>query len=248
MKSFFVYLWIQLKMDLRDKGTLMNFYLVPLVFFFIMGAVFSSINPVMKTTLAATMSIFTITMGAVMGAPAPLVKMRESGTMRAFSVNGIPASAVLAVQGISAFIHLLIVSVIVFIASPMIYHATVPKQSGIYFAVIALFLFTSIGIGLLIGVAAKGQSVATMLSMCIFMPSLLLSGIMFPATMLPKTFLWLGRIFPATYALQALDGFAYQTATNISADISVAVIAGIGLLMFAVALWRLRIIQRSEQI
>ena len=76
MKAFLNYLWIQFKMDLRDRGTLLNFYLVPLVFFFVMGAVFSSVTPLMKTTLAATMTIFAITMGAVMGTPSPLVKMR----------------------------------------------------------------------------------------------------------------------------------------------------------------------------
>jgi hypothetical protein len=36
---------------------------------------------------------------------------------------------------------------------------------------------------MLIGVCARGQSFSTMLSMIVFLPSLLLSGIMFPASM-----------------------------------------------------------------
>jgi ABC-2 type transport system permease protein len=235
-------------MDLRDKGTLLNFYLVPLVFFFVMGAVFSSINPLMKATLAASMTIFSVTMGAVMGSPTPIVKMRQSGTLRAFKVNGIPGGAVLSVQAISAFIHLFLVSIIIYIVSPLAFHSTVPKAPVLYFAVLAVFLFASIGIGQLIGVIARDQSFATMLSMIVFLPSLLLSGIMFPASMLPKTFLWLGRIFPATHALQAFFGLAYQTKTDINANLSLGIVAGIGLVVFAVALWRFSSVSKNEQL
>lgn len=247
MKAFLNYLWVQLKMDLRDKGTLLNFYLVPLVFFFVMGAVFSSINPLMKTTLAAAMTIFSVTMGAVMGSPAPMVKMRESGTLRAFKVNGIPGTAVLSVQAISAFLHLLLVSVVIYIVSPAAFHSTIPQNPLLYFAVLAVFLFASIGIGLLIGVASRSQSFATMLSMVIFLPSLLLSGIMFPASMLPKSFVWLGRIFPATHALQAFYGFAYHRETDINDGLSLAVVAGIGVLMFVLALMKFNAVQKNEQ-
>ena len=45
-----------------------------------------------------------------MGTPTPLVQMRESGIIRAFRVNGIPGAATLAVSALSAFLHLLIVS------------------------------------------------------------------------------------------------------------------------------------------
>lgn len=248
MSAFLKYLWIQLKMDLREKGTLLNFYLVPLLFFFVMGSVFSSINPLMKTTLAASMTIFSITMGAVMGSPAPIVKMRESGTLRAFEVNGIPGTAVLAVQAISAFIHLFIVSLIIYTVSPIAFNSAVPQNPMLYFCVLILFLFASIGIGMLIGVIARNQSFATMLSMVIFLPSLLLSGIMFPADMLPKTFVWLGRIFPATYALQAFYGLAYHTDADLNGGLSLAAIAGIGLLVFVLAVFRFRSVRKSERL
>jgi ABC-2 type transport system permease protein len=248
MKAFLKYLSIQFKMDLRDKGTLLNFYLVPLLFFFVMGAVFSSINPIMKTSLAASMTIFAVTMGAVMGAPAPIVRMRESGILRAFKVNGIPGPAVLSVQAISAFLHLFLVSVIIYIASPLAFHSALPKAPVLYFAVLVVFLIASIGIGLLIGVTSRSQSFATMLSMVIFLPSLMLSGIMFPATMLPKLLVWLGRIFPATNALQAFYWFAYQTKTDLNAGLCLGILAGTALLLFVLASWRFNSIRKSEQL
>jgi ABC-2 type transport system permease protein len=81
VKPFATSLWIQFTVDVRDRGTLLVYYLVPLVFFFFFGGVLSSLNPLMKDTLAATMTIFAITMGALLGVPAPIVTMRESGTL-----------------------------------------------------------------------------------------------------------------------------------------------------------------------
>jgi len=247
MNAFFKYLFIQFKMELRDKGTLLNFYLVPLVFFFVMGSVFSSINPFMKTTLAASMTIYAITMGAVMGAPTPIIKMRESGTMRAFKVNGIPGIAVLSVHAISTFLHLLLVSAIIYIVSPLAYGSEVPKNQVLYFVVLIVFLAVNIGIGMFIGAAAKGQSFATMFSMIIFLPSLLLSGIMFPASMLPKSFLWLGRIFPATHALQSFYGLAYKTKTDLNAMFCLFVLIVMAAMMFVLAVWRFSSIRKNEQ-
>lgn len=247
MKTFLKYLGIQFRMDVRDRGTLMTFYLTPLVFFFVMGAVFSSINPQMKATLAATMTIFAVTMGAVMGSPAPIVKMRESGTLRAFRVNGISGTVVLSVHAVSAFLHLLVVSAVIYFVSPLAFGADVPRRPAVYFGVLAAYLFASIGVGLLIGVVSRGQSFATMLSMLVFLPSLLLSGIMFPSSMLPRTLGWIGRVFPATYALEAFDGLAYRMATGLDPALSVCIVAATGLLMFALAIGWLGRLRRDER-
>lgn len=222
-------------MDLRNKGTLLTYYVTPLVFFFVMGAVFSSTTPLLKSTLAASMTIFSVTMGSVMGTPTPLVQMRESGIIRAFRVNGIPGAATLAVSALSAFLHLLIVSMIIYLISPITFHSMFPQNAAAYFGTLALFLFASVGIGMLIGVVARGQAFATMLSMLIFLPSLLLSGIMFPTSMLPKALDYLGRIFPATYALQAFYGYGYGLRTDIDPGFSLCFVAVLGAVAFLLA-------------
>jgi len=185
MKAFLKHLLVQLKMDIRERGTLMTYYLVPLIFYFVMGAVFSSTNPLSRQTLSATMVIFSVTMGAVMGIPAPIVKMRETGVLRAYLVCGIPGWAVLFIHSLSAFLHLLIVSIIIFITAPLFFGAAYPKSFPAYFLALFILLFSSIAIGIFIGVAARSQSVGMMFSQAIFLPTVMLSGIMFPAAMLP---------------------------------------------------------------
>jgi ABC-2 type transport system permease protein len=247
MKAMITYLRIQLKIDLRDKGTLLNYYLVPLAFFLVMGAVFSSITPAMKDSLSATMSIFAITLGAVMGAPISLVRMRESNTLRAFKANGIPAAAVLAVHALSAFIHLFIVSAVIYFLTPLLFKASFPAAPGFFFLCAALYLLACIGLGMLIGVIAPSQAYTTMFSMVLFLPTILFSGIMFPASMLPGALGWLGKVLPATYSLQSFYGLAYRTPASIQPGLAVSFVAAFAVLSFALAVWRLNSLKKTEQ-
>ncbi len=246
MNAFLLHLWVQFRMDARERGTLLTFYAVPLIFFVVMGAVFSSINPTAKETLAASMSIFAVTMGAVLGAPIPLVKMRESGVLRAYRVSGVPSRAVLLIQEVSAFFHLLLVSAVIFAAAPLLFGAGLPRDYTGYFIILLIYIFASIALGLLIGVTARSQSMATMLSQAVFLPSLLLSGIMFPASMLPKPLLWLGRIFPATHAMQSFSVLAYHLKANYSGALALGITACSGMLAMGIAVWRFEAAGREE--
>ncbi len=247
MKAFFKYLGIQFRMDLRNNGILMTYYLVPLLFFIVIGLVFSSVNPGMKPTLAATMSIFAVTMGGVMGTPIPIVKARESGTLRSFRVNGIPDVAVLSVQALSALLHLLIVCIIIYFVSPVLLHSSMPKYPVPYAATLLVFIVVTIAMGLLIGSVARSQSMASMLSMVVFLPTMMLSGVMFPASMLPQGFRWVGRLFPATHAIQAITGFAYGFKPDFNPVLALCVLAGTGLIVLAIAVRRFGSIRQSEE-
>ncbi|NLW17417.1 MAG: ABC transporter permease [Firmicutes bacterium] len=135
--------------------------------------------------------------------------MREAGALRAYQSNGIPAIALLISLGASAFIHLSIVALIISLSAPGLYGAEVPQNMGGYVATLTTFLFCSVAIGLLIGAIAKSQAMATMFSQAIFLPSMMLSGIMFPADLLPTVLQYLGRLLPATHSMRAFNGLAY---------------------------------------
>jgi ABC-2 type transport system permease protein len=193
------------------------------------------------------MTIFAVTVGAVLGLPTPIVKLRETGVLRAFRVNGIPNHKVLLVQAISAFLHLSLVSIIILVTAPVIFDAGVPKNYIAYFITLLVLIFTSIALGLIIGVMVSDQSMATMLSQAIFLPSLLLSGIMFPASMLPKFLRWLGQIFPATHAMHSFTGMAFNYGqANYSGVLDLTLILLIGILAGGIALWRFELIGRDE--
>lgn len=72
MKAFLYGVKLQFKMDIRSKTMLITCYLVPLVFFFFMSGIFTSIDPTAVKTLIPAMSVFVITMSALIGVPPSL--------------------------------------------------------------------------------------------------------------------------------------------------------------------------------
>lgn len=237
MNPWWRQLMIQFRMDLRDKGTLLVFYLVPLGFYAVMGSVFSSVNPAIKPVLSATMAIFSVSMGALIGLPPTLVKLREGGVLRAYQVSGIPGVSVLLSIGFSALAHLSIVAFIISVTAPLLFGAQAPQSVGGFIAVLAALLFCSVAAGLLIGATAKNQAMAMMLSQAVFMPSLMLSGIMFPSALLPAPLAYFGSILPATHAMHAFHGLAYGLDPALSAPLALTAVLVIGLGAATAAAW-----------
>ena len=67
--------------------------------------------------------------------------------------------------------------------------------------------FSVLFFGSVLGLAAKSQAKLTMAAQLVFLPSIMLSGIMFPASLLPGPLEGAGRIFPAFWGYRAmLDG------------------------------------------
>jgi ABC-2 type transport system permease protein len=190
------------------------------------------------------MTIFAVTMGAVIGMPVPVVRMRESEVLRAYRVCGIPGWATLLVHAVSAFLHLLIVSVIILLTAPVVFGAGIPSNYVYYFAVLVIVLFSNIAIGLLIGVLAKNQSAATLLSQAVFLPTVMLGGIMFPASMLPGALRTAGYIIPSTHAVQSFTGLAFGMSVEFSAVLSLVILAGIGVAAVSLAAMRFRMVSR----
>jgi len=71
----------------------------------------------------------------------------------------------------------------------------------------ALFLFGMLGQGLVISIVAKSQMVATqMATMTSMLPSMLLSGFLFPIENMPLPLRVLSNVVPSRYFIHALRG------------------------------------------
>lgn len=212
MSAFFYGMGLQWKLDMRSKTLLVTCYLVPLLFFAFMGGVFSSIMPEMKGTLIQAMTVMGVSMGALIGLPPSLVETYGSDVKKIYKANGVPLYLGLVSMFISTFVHLMIMSAIIFLIAPIAFDAALPADLPLYFISLAVFIAVSVGVGCVLGLAVKKQSSLTMISQIIFLPSIMLSGIMFPIDMLPTAIEAVGKIFPATwgYRLMLNDGFRLE--------------------------------------
>lgn len=72
------------------------------------------------------------------------------------------------------------------------------------------FVICALAIGILISAAAKTQLQAMQLSFLVLLPSILLSGFIFPRESMPKVVQLLGSIIPLTYFLNILRGIVLK--------------------------------------
>lgn len=210
MSAFLYAVSLQWKLDIRSKALLITCYIVPLLFFAIMGGIFTSVMPETRYTLIQSMTVFGVTMGALIGLPPSLVEIYNSDIKKVYKVNGAPLYLGLVLTNISAYIHLFIMSIILYIAAPLAFHAEIPENPILYFSSLAVFIAVSFSTASIIGLAVKDQAKTSMVSIIIFLPSIIFSGIMFPIELLPKVFETGGKILPASWGYRLMTDSTFQ--------------------------------------
>lgn len=210
MEAFLYGVSLQWKLDIRSRTLLTTCYIVPLLFFVVMGSIFTSVMPGAEQTLIQSMTVFGVTMGALIGLPPSLVEIYGSDIRKVYKANGVPLYLGFVLTIISAFIHLFIMSIIIYIMAPLLFDAVIPKNPAVYFSSLAVFIIVSLSVAGIIGLGVKEQAKAPMFSILIFLPSTMLSGIMFPINMLPGVLETIGKIFPAFWGYRLLSEGAFS--------------------------------------
>lgn len=172
MKAMLYGIKVQLKIDIRSKTLLVTCYVVPLLFFAIMGGIFTSLMPEAKNTLIQSMTVMGVSMGAFIGVPPSMVEVYGTDIKKMYIANGIPLCFGVITLVVSAFIHLMIMSMIIFTLAPIVFHSTIPSNIPLYFITLALFVIVSLAISCVLGLAVKNQAKLTMYSQVVFYPLL----------------------------------------------------------------------------
>ena len=204
MNGFLYGIALQWRLDIRSRALLVTCYLVPLAFFLLMGGIFTSVMPEMKNTLIQSMIVMSVSMGAFIGLPPSLVETYGSDVKKVYKANGVPLYLGLVTMAISAFFHLLLTSAMILLLAPVLFGAALPASFFQFFLALALYLLTSLSIGGVLGLAVKSQAKLTMAAQLVFLPSIMLSGIMFPTNMLPGFLEGMGRVLPAFWGYRAM--------------------------------------------
>ncbi|HCR84701.1 MAG TPA: ABC transporter [Lachnospiraceae bacterium] len=212
MRAFLYGVALQWKLDIRSKSLLVTCYIVPLTFFLLMGGIFTSVMPEMKGTLIPSMIVMGVSMGAFIGLPPSLIETYGSDIKKVYKANGVPLYLGLVTMVISAFVHLMIMCIIIFLLAPILFEAALPTNLPLFFLALAIYVIVSLSIGSILGLVVKNQAKLTMIAQLVFLPCIMLSGIMFPIELLPRTFEIIGEIFPASwgYKLMIDGGFRLE--------------------------------------
>jgi ABC transporter DrrB family efflux protein len=103
-----------------------------------------------------------------------------------------------------------------------------------------LFLFTALAIGLLISTKAQNQMQALQLAWLIMLPSVLLSGFMFPRDSMPVVMRFIGYMVPATHFMEIIRGIVLRGATLVDLLPEVLTLIFMGLVLLVLSAFRFR--------
>ena len=104
-----------------------------------------------------------------------------------------------------------------------------------------LYVFCTVGIGLLVSTITRSQVVAVLLALVVtVMPSFLFSGFMFPIFTMPEALQWYTRLFPARYFTDVSRGVFLKGAGFADLQGQLAVLAAYTAVVFAIASMRFR--------
>ena len=105
------------------------------------------------------------------------------------------------------FVVIGFVSLSLILATGIFWFGVVPIGSiPLLFFLSTIFLVTILAIGLLISSIARTQLQAMQMTFILLLPSILLSGFIFPRETMPKLLQILGGLFPLTYFLKIVRG------------------------------------------
>ena len=140
-----------------------------------------------------------------------IVREKERGTMEVLLVSPVKPFSVILAKAIpyfvvSAFILLLVLCLSVFLIK-------VPITGSLLWVIFVslLFILVSLSIGILISTLVSKQEVAILISgMVLMLPTMLLSGMLFPVESMPKVLQWISYTVPAKWYIEAIKMMMIQ--------------------------------------
>jgi len=169
-------------------------------------------NPQLRSVNYMVPAVICMILATVMTAVTAmaLVREREMGTLEQLIVT--PISSVELMLGKTlpfAGIGLVDVCLVVLLARYW-FGVTVAGSVALLFLSAAIFLLTTLGLGLFISTVSRTQQQAMLTAFFVIMPSVILSGFMFPIENMPRAIQWVTYTIPLRYFVTIVRGIFLQ--------------------------------------
>ena len=147
-----------------------------------------------------------LTMTMVMMTGLAMTRERERGTME--NLLATPAQPIEVMTGkIVPYIFIgLIQSTIILLAARYLFGVPFVGSVLVLYVVALVFIAANLTVGITLSSIAQNQLQAMQLTFFYFLPTMLLSGFMFPFQGMPRWAQWIGDVLPATYFMRLVRG------------------------------------------
>jgi ABC-2 type transport system permease protein len=154
-----------------------------------------------------------LTMTMVLFTAAALVRERERGNLELLITTPVHSLELMIGKIVPyIFVGLLQVTILLGLGH-LIFAVPINGRLDQIFFCVLMFISASLTLGLLISTVAKTQLQAMQLTMFLLIPSILLSGFMFPYEGMPLTAQWIAEAIPATHFIRMIRAIVLRGAT-----------------------------------
>jgi ABC-2 type transport system permease protein len=144
---------------------------------------------------------------AVVSIALSIVREKEKGTMEQIYVSPVSSLDLLIGKTLPYIFIALLIAALILVAGYILFGITVKGNYLLLLLTTLLFLFASLNMGIFVSSIAETQQVAFQIATLVsLLPSLILSGFIFPIESMPVVIQWLTNITPAKFYVVILRG------------------------------------------
>lgn len=148
--------------------------------------------------------ILTLTLSSITSLS--IVRERERGTLEQLIVTPITRVGLMLGKVLPFALVGYVQVTVILLLGHFVFDVPLRGSLLLLYVTTAPFILASLGLGLFISTAVKTQVQGLQLSLLVILPSVLLSGFMFPREAMPVAAQWIGGALPITYYLRVLRG------------------------------------------
>ena len=147
-----------------------------------------------------------LTMTMVMFTSVAIVRERERGNMELLIATPLSRSELMIGKVLPYAVIGLVQTTLVLLLGIWLFQVPVRGSVLDVYLAAVLLIVANLTLGLLISTKAQSQFQSMQMTMFVFLPSILLSGFMFPFAGMPKVVQWIAELLPLTHFLRLIRG------------------------------------------
>jgi ABC-2 type transport system permease protein len=162
-----------------------------------------------------------LTMTMVMLTSLAMTRERERGTMENLLATPVLPAEVMAGKILPYVVIGYIQLGVIIGAAWLLFQVPMVGNFALLMAMIGVFIVANLGVGFTFSTLARNQLQAMQMTFFFFLPSMLLSGFMFPFRGMPQWAQWIGEVLPLTHFLRIVRGIMLKgnTSAQLMADL-----------------------------
>lgn len=169
-----------------------------------------------------------------------IVREKEMGTLEQLMVTPVSRGGLMAGKLIPYAVVGVVETASVLVLMRFLFGVPIAGSLPLLAGFSLIFLFTALGLGLLVSTIAKTSMEAVQMAFAVMLPSVLLSGFIFPQDSMPTIIQVIGKLIPATYFIEILRGIILRGAPFRDLWEQGAILAAMGIAILAVSMFRFR--------